>query len=304
MINRKIGTKFWRVFLLAVVLGVSAGFGCSQKGETQRISGAYQTVGKGMISSYAELDRNGVPLAIGIAFDTQALEQLPVEMSDGHQCFDRNGDGTIDPQMECNRWHEWILPLPSDVAGRTDIPFKWAQVNLNPMGHIPPGIYDKPHFDVHFFLEGISETFAIQSGPCGPEFVRCDQFKLATKPVPPNYIHSDYKSVDAVAPAMGNHLIDLTSPEFHGQKFTRTMIYGSYDGKITFYEEMLTLDYLRSQTEKCNPIKPSRAVALSGYYPTVSCIRHDPAKKEYSVSLEKFTLRESSLPEPVANAAS
>jgi hypothetical protein len=98
MINMKLGTKFWRVFLLAVALGgLSAGLGCSQKGEPQRISGAYQTVGKGMISSYAEFDRNGVPLAIGIVFDAQAREQLPVEMSDGHQCFDRNGDGAHRP---------------------------------------------------------------------------------------------------------------------------------------------------------------------------------------------------------------
>jgi hypothetical protein len=44
------------------------------EGETQRISGAYQTVGKGTISSYSELDRNGVPLAIGIVFDAQALD--------------------------------------------------------------------------------------------------------------------------------------------------------------------------------------------------------------------------------------
>jgi hypothetical protein len=171
-------------------------------------------------------------------------------------------------------------------------------VNWNPKGHIPPG-FDMPHFDIHFYIEGISET--LQSIRATVGICRC-QFKIATKPVPPNYIHR-VKSVDAVAPA-GNHLIDLTSPEFHGQNFTRTMIYGSYNGKITFYEEMLTLNYLRSQTEKCNPIKSGRGVALSGYYPTVSCIRHDPAKKEYSVSLEKFTLRQSSPPEPVPNASS
>jgi hypothetical protein len=305
MIEIRRCSKFRRMILLAVALScISSGFGCSKKEEIHRISGAYQTVGTGLISSFAEFDRNDKPLVIGIVFNEQALDQLPAEMSDGHQCFDRNGDGTIDPHTECNAWHEWIIPLPSDVARRTDIPFKWAQVNWNPKGHIPPGVYDKPHFDVHFFLEGISETFGIQSGPCGPEFVRCDQFKLATKAVPPNYIHPDYKSVDAVAPAMGNHLIDFTSPEFHGQNFMRTMIYGSYDGKITFYEEMLTLDYLRSQTNKCNPIKSSRGVAIGGYYPSGSCVRHDPAKKEYSVSLEKFTLRKSSPPEPVPTAPS
>ena len=38
---------------------------------------------------------------------------------------------------------------------------------------------------------------------------------------------------------MGNHLIDPTSAEFHGKKFTRTWIYGAYDGHVTFVEEML-----------------------------------------------------------------
>ena len=44
----------------------------------------------------------------------------------------------------------------------------------------------------------------------------CDQFEIAKRPLPPNYIHPDFQDVDAVAPAMGNHLIDLTGPEFNG----------------------------------------------------------------------------------------
>jgi hypothetical protein len=51
----------------------------------------------------------------------------------------------------------------------------------------------------------------VEPGACGPEFVRCDQFELATKLLPPNYMHPDFKNLGAVAPAMGNHLIDQTS---------------------------------------------------------------------------------------------
>ena len=40
-------------------------------------------------------------------------------------------------------------------------------------------------------------------------------------------MHADFKNVDAVVPAMGNHLIDPTSAEFNGKKFTRTWIYVS-----------------------------------------------------------------------------
>jgi hypothetical protein len=128
--------------------------------------------------------------------------------------------------------------------------------------------------------------------------VRCDQFKLATKPLPANYMHADFKNVGAVAPAMGNHLIDPTSPEFNGRKFTRTWIYGVYDGRVTFYEEMLTRDYLLSRPSACFPIKVAPAVGVRGYYPTQSCIRHLAQTNEYTVSMENFVLREASAPQP------
>ena len=71
-----------------------------------------------------------------------------------------------------------------------------------------------------------------------------------------------------MAPAMGNHLIDLTGPEFNGQRFTRSWIFGIYDGRITYYEEMLSRDYLLSKPDTCNPIKAAAAVGQAGYYPT------------------------------------
>jgi hypothetical protein len=199
---------------------------------------------------------------------------------------------------ECFGSHEWVIPLPSETARRADIPFKWVGLNWNPHGHIPPGVYDLPHFDIHFYIESIEKIFAIAPGTCGPEFVRCDQFKIATKPLPSNYMHSDYKSVDAVAPAMGNHLIDPTSPEFNKIKFTRTWIYGAHDGRVTFYEEMVTRDYLLSRPATCFPLKSPPAVGVRGYYPTQSCIRYLSQANEYTVSVEGFVLREASAPEP------
>ena len=160
-------------------------------------------------------------------------------------------------------------------------------------------MYDLLHFDVHFYIDPIETVFALGLGPCGPEFVRCDQFELANKPLPANYMPPDFKSVGAVAPAMGNHLIDPTSPEFNGKKFTRTWIYGVYDGRVTFYEEMLTRDYLLSRPTACFPIKPAPAVGIKGYYPSQSCIRYNAQANEYTISIEGFTLREASAPEPV-----
>lgn len=70
-----------------------------------------------------------------------------------HRCADADQDGSLDLATECAAWHEFVLPLPSEASRRSDIPFKWALVNWNPHGHIPPGVWDEPHFDVHFSME-------------------------------------------------------------------------------------------------------------------------------------------------------
>jgi len=106
--------------------------------------------------------------------------------------------------------------------------------------------------------------------------------------------------VDAVAPAMGSHLVDTTGPEFKGTPFTRTWVYGVYDGRITFYEEMVSLAYMLSKPSACSKFKTAEAVDLTGYYPTVSCVRYDGERDAYNVSLEEFVLRERSDPKPPA----
>jgi len=290
----KIGLK--GLGLGALLIATLTVLGCSTTG---RMLGANSSMGNGTVSSYAEFDANGAPKAIGIVFPFSVLEGLPANPSDGHNCFDRNKDGKIDPQTECFEVHERVIPLPSELARRSDIPFKWVGLDWNLHGHVPPGVYDLPHFDVHYYIEPIENVFAIEPGPCGPEFVNCDQFALATKPLPANYMHPDFINVGAVAPAMGNHLVDPTSPEFNKIMFTRTWIYGVYDGKVTFYEEMVTLGYLISKPSKCFPIKSPAAVGLRGYYPTQSCIRYLPQTNEYTVSMEGFALREASAPGPI-----
>ena len=263
-----------------------------------RLLGAESDLGNGTISTYAELDAQGAPAVVGIVFSPGALDGLPMDGSDYHHCFDKNQDGTVDRATECLQSYEFVLPLPDAVARRKDVPFKWVLLNWNPHGHIPPGVYDLPHFDVHFYMEPIAKIFALKSGPCGPELMNCDQFAIAKQPVPSNYIHPDFKDVDGVVPAMGNHLVDLTGPEFQKQPFTRSFIFGSYGGRITFWEEMVAHRTLVSTTQSCAPIKQPKGVATAGYYPTVSCLRHDPTSGDTTVSLEQFVLRAASAPEP------
>ncbi|MFB3816256.1 MAG: hypothetical protein ACE147_01215 [Candidatus Methylomirabilales bacterium] len=256
-----------------------------------RLLGGQTDLGKGTASTYAEVDGQGDPAAIGVVFSRGALEGLPTDGSDYHHCFDRDQNGTVDRSSECLHSYEYVLPLPDALARRGDVPFKWVLLNWNPAGHVPPGVYDVPHFDVHFYMEPIANVFALQSGPCGPELIRCDQFAIGKQPVPPDYLHPDFRDVDAVVPAMGNHLVDLTGPEFHKQPFTRSWIYGAYAGQIIFWEEMVAHRTLLEKPQSCSPIKLPKGVATSGFYPTVSCLRHDEATGETTVSLERFAFR-------------
>ena len=111
-------------------------------------------------------------------------------------------------------------------------------------------------------------------------------------PVPPKYVAPDYVAVGAVVPAMGNHLIDTTSPEFSPTVFTHTFIYGSFDGEITFYEPMVTREFLLGQPEDaCVQIKKPQGFAQAGWYPTEYCMRYHQDDNNYTVSLEKFVAR-------------
>lgn len=263
--------------------------------EPRKVGGAIAEIGKGWVETYSEIDEHGAPHAIGITFSNDAFNELPSDLTDGHRCSDLDNNGDIDMHNECMHWHERILPLPSEISRNKEIPFKWVLMNWNPRGHMPEGVWNTPHFDVHFYIEPIENIFSLMPGPCGPEKMRCDQYEIAQKPVPASFIHKDFVDVGAAAPAMGNHLVDPTGPEFHGAPFTRSWIYGAYEGRIIFYEEMLSLEYLTSEPNECFPIKTVPEVEISGYYPSQVCTRFSPADSSVSVSIEGFTFREATL---------
>ena len=259
-----------------------------------RVTGWRTQLGNGEVVSFADLHPTGAPKTVGIAISAAALNSMPSEPSDLHHCFDRNGDGVTTHATECAPTHEFVIPLPDAVSQRSDVPFKWVLLNWNKHGHMPPGVYDVAHLDVHFYLVPIADVFAIHDGPCGPELVNCDDFATAKLPLPEGKMHPDFKDVDAVAPAMGNHLIDVGGHEFHGMPFTSSWIYGVYGGRVTFWEQMVSLAYLHTRPNACLPIKTPPSVAVAGHYPTQQCIRYDASTDSYTVSLEGFAYRDAS----------
>ena len=97
-----------------------------------------------------------------------------------------------------------ILTFPEQASAT---PFKWLMLNWNPQGHIPPGVYDVPHHDFHFYIMEQSKLDEIKAGTCeaGGEGVDCETFERGMAPVPAEYVAPDYITVGAVVPAMGNH---------------------------------------------------------------------------------------------------
>lgn len=250
------------------------------------------TLGDGLARTYAQINEDDTPYAIGVEFSESLFTNLPVDPpADGYNCWDADGDGEYSHDHgneECVGGHSRVLFLPRQLK---NTPFQWVLLNWNKDGHGPEGVYSFPHFDFHFYILDYVDRNYIRPGPCD-RLMHCDDLQRALKPLPPELMPEGYTNVGSAEMRMGNHLVDLSSPEFQGGQFTHTFIYGSYDGRIAFWEPMITLAYLQSTPQQCTPIKQAAAFETSGYYPTVYCVSHQPDTRRFKVSMEGFEYRQ------------
>lgn len=221
--------------------------------------GDSRPLGNGAVRSWVTLDSSGHPSAIGVTFSEAALAGLPV-----------SAEGT-----------EYLLPLPPQAQGTV---FDHIGLDWNANGHPPEGIYNVPHFDFHFYTITPQERDRITAQ--GDDLARSNRKPDA------EYMPSDYVMIpDSAVPRMGSHLANPQSRELHGHAFTRTFLFGSYDGQVIFYEPMIARSFLESKQSFTEYIKLPARYAKPGYYPTKYSVRYDPKSKEYTVSLEGMTLR-------------
>jgi hypothetical protein len=247
------------------------------------------SLGKGYVQTVYRLAGNHAPVMIGITVSDSAMQTMPITPAhDGTTCFDVNGDGTVDPDKECGSGHERVLWFP-DVDG---LPFKWMLFNWQPRGHGPAHIFDKPHFDLHFFIQDYYARNAIRTGPCPAVLLNCDDFEKAKKPVPDPFNPIGFGAPGA-AGRMGNHIADLNAPPFTPGPFTQAFVYGTYDAHITFWETVFATDWLKTARpqQDCIALKWAPQVEQSGYYPHKSCVRYRSAQKDFLMSLEDFAYR-------------
>ncbi|MHA4810811.1 DUF5602 domain-containing protein [Flavitalea flava] len=109
--------------------------------------GKETAIGSGAAYTTVELDQNNVPLAVGITLKPGTLTNLP------------EGD-------DIHHGYEYELELPAQKA---KTPFDHAVMDWNPHGHPPEDIYDKPHFDFHFYMATRTEVDNIPEYDEAPE---------------------------------------------------------------------------------------------------------------------------------------
>ena len=210
------------------------------------------TLGDGTAYGWEQLDDAGNPVAIGVNFTESALSGLPTTAT----------------------MINIALPMKSSKS-----PFDHISLDWNPQGHEPPGVYDVPHFDVHFYMIPESQQAGILGGP-------------DTIPVMPAYMPAGYFSTGQSVPNMGTHWLDATAPELNGQLFTRTFIYGFSKGDLIFLEPMITKAYFEKKLDETKDISQPQAFARSGmYYPISYRVKFDAAQAEYSVVLEGLRMK-------------
>ena len=224
-------------------------------------------VGNGTVRAYVTY-ADGEAVEVGVAMSEDVMQGLPEKSGD-------HAEGHLD-------MHEFVLDMPSG----NPTPFRHVGFNWNPGGHEPPGIYDAPHFDFHFYMIPVADRLAI---------IPTDSAAFNAKAR--NYPAAEFVPAGYIAPAplgipqMGVHWIDPTSPEFNGQAFTRTFIYGSWNGKLIFAEPMITKATIESRQTITAPIGVPQQYDRPGRYPSSYTIRWNEVAKQYEVALTGLVSR-------------
>lgn len=228
------------------------------------ILGEVVPFGNGTARSWVKVNQQGQPSAIGVTLTEAAMQGLPADVTPGLVWM-----------------AEYIMTLPEEAKM---LPFNHIAVNWNPKGHMPSGVYNVPHFDFHFYTISREERNKITAR--GEDLVKIR--KPVGSAVPEGYVFAP----ESEEPGMGGHWADPGSHEFHGKDFTSTFIFGSYDGKVIFWEPMITKAYIESKPNVTMPLKLPAQYGQDGYYPTSYSIRYDAKRKEYTIALEEMKLRQ------------
>ena len=227
--------------------------GKQMAGKSNVFKGPVVQLGDGHARSWIRITHEGQPIEIGVELSDDALMSLPD--------------------------HNAPLLLPLHMKAKEVTPFDHIGFNYMAQGHFPPGVFDVPHFDVHFYMQSVEERLAIPA--VSPATL--PMFMLAP---PAGYMPVSYAPAGP-EPQMGTHWAP-PPPTF--LPFTRVMIYGSFNGALTFIEPMVTITHLQG-AGSTNPYLQPLKFAKASNYPTVYNVYKNAQTGNHYVTLSHFVSR-------------
>ncbi len=240
------------VFLACILLLSSCKKDENKASANATILGPETKVGTGIAQSFIKMNGQGDPEQIGFTFSAATLDSLPM--------------------------HSAMFEIPVPKGNNTMVDH--ISFDYNAHGHEPPGVYDVPHFDIHFYNISKAERGSIIAGTKEMELLPAEI-----------YIPKDYAPIPGGEANMGKHWTDTTGTEFQGKPFDKTFIYGSYNGMFIFHEAMVALSFLQTKPNVSASIKQQPKVQVGGYYPGKFSISFDEDKQLYTVSLDNLQRR-------------
>lgn len=265
------------------------------EGDSKAVEVDGETVGR--VMAYATTNPAGNLSSLGVHLDAGAFN-----------AFDQGG-------AHCTEEFAAHLHFP-DVDTHQ---FTFNGFHFNPAGHPPPGIYTVPHFDFHFYFIEEEVVEGITGGPLPPflPFIGLADYEIPDEQFPAGYMTEEHR---LIIKEMGEHLLDGTAPEFHGEDFTHTNVYGVYDpaidpsepdrfetlmlggnevtlpvyegdgvGRLHFVEPMITTDFISNDLndELAVDITTPEAFPVADDYPTEYVMKPDGEGGVY-VSIDDF----------------
>jgi hypothetical protein len=278
--------RIWKNLLLATAVALLVALGTANRVQAFQFFYGYDQpqnyYGAGVMNSFVTVADNGTPLNVGWTFSKGVLDktELPAK----------------NPQKTFN------LVLPKDASGSNYTVLDHMGLGWRPQGHQPKFAFGATHFDAHFFMISPAQREDIPEAPDTGPFVPPPPPYQNPKP---KFVAQGYENSGHYVAGEGAHWVNEKSPEFRGQPFTQTLVYG-YDqnGKMHFMEPMITVDILKSlqnqggKTSITQKINLPTAFTKSGFYPTEYTVTYDPGAARY-----QYTVKMSGMKYKAANKA-
>lgn len=226
------------------------------------------------LQTVAQVCRDGTPVYLGIWMSEDGFDAITSNEAEGGHDHPEGGVS-------------YTLTFPEFDGS----PFTYAGIDWGPHGH-PPAPWQFPHFDLHFYTEAEATVAGIEGGVA--------EYEIPDERMPEGYVTAEALGAPReVVPRMGEHLVDPTTPELGGERFSRTLIWGVYDvdvdgqGETIFIEPMITSAFLADLKRWVTaPVALPRVVPKSGFYPTEYSVRRYERYDAYLVTLQRFVWRD------------